>query len=186
MRLSVTKIETFIHAKQSWIEKHQKWRRTKDENPLQKEYSNVEIRAMKSDLLAYLERRIPELWHWMNLPQYTSIKVTKSERRWWSCSGKNWLCFSYRLAEWLDFSHENEDRERFIQKGYSESVTLRHLPISGEIFPCIDAIIVHELAHLREKNHQKPFWDLVYQMMPDYESRIKILKKISPWREIEK
>ena len=37
----------------------------------------------------------------------------------------------------------------------------------------IDAIIVHELAHLREKNHQKPFWDLVYRMMPDYEKVMK-------------
>jgi len=34
----------------------------------------------------------------------------------------------------------------------------------------IDAIIIHELAHLREKHHQKSFWDLVYSWIPDYES----------------
>jgi predicted SprT family Zn-dependent metalloprotease len=40
----------------------------------------------------------------------------------------------------------------------------------------IDAIIIHELAHLREKNHQKPFWDLVYRMMLEYESVMKDAK----------
>ena len=39
--------------------------------------------------------------------------------------------------------------------------------------PFIDAIIIHELAHLIEKNHQKPFWDLVYSWMPDYEKIIR-------------
>jgi predicted metal-dependent hydrolase len=44
--------------------------------------------------------------------------------------------------------------------------------------PFIDAIIIHELAHLREKHHQKSFWKLVYQMMPEYEVIMK-QKKIS-------
>jgi UTP pyrophosphatase len=39
--------------------------------------------------------------------------------------------------------------------------------------PFVDAIIIHELAHLREKNHQRPFWNLVYSMMPEYEFIMK-------------
>jgi predicted metal-dependent hydrolase len=34
---------------------------------------------------------------------------------------------------------------------------------------------MHELCHLREKNHQKPFWNLVYSWMPDY--KVKIASK---------
>ena len=49
----------------------------------------------------------------------------------------------------------------------------------------IDAVIVHELAHLTHANHSKRFWDLVYAILPDYEARVKILKKISPGGEIE-
>ena len=43
MRLSVMKIEVFIHAKQSWIEKHQKKKQIQDEGPREKEYSGLEI-----------------------------------------------------------------------------------------------------------------------------------------------
>ena len=30
-------------------------------------------------------------------------------------------------------------------------------------------IVVHELCHLRERNHAPPFWRLVRELMPDYE-----------------
>jgi predicted metal-dependent hydrolase len=131
-------IEDFIEQKKSWIEKHQ--------NQIQRKkwkvqsYSEEEVLSMKEKLQKYLENRVKNLWKETDLPPYTSLKVTKSERRWGSCSGKNRLCFSYRLAE------------------YSEKNT-RY----------IDAIIYHELAHLKEKNHGKKFWHLVYSMMPDYE-----------------
>ena len=32
----------------------------------------------------------------------------------------------------------------------------------------IDYIIVHELAHIRIKNHSRDFWDYVGSVLPDY------------------
>ena len=35
----------------------------------------------------------------------------------------------------------------------------------------LDYIIVHELAHLRHRNHTKAYWALLGKLMPDYEAR---------------
>lgn len=41
-----------------------------------------------------------------------------------------------------------------------------------------DLIIVHELCHLRERNHSKAFWDLVYLTQPDFKRLTKQIKKL--------
>lgn len=40
----------------------------------------------------------------------------------------------------------------------------------------IEAVVVHELAHIRHKNHGPDFYALVRQTLPDYDARIKLLK----------
>ncbi len=37
--------------------------------------------------------------------------------------------------------------------------------------PLVDYVIVHELAHIQEKNHAKTFWDLVAGYLPDWPAR---------------
>jgi len=41
----------------------------------------------------------------------------------------------------------------------------------------IDYIVVHELVHLKIKNHSKTFWDAVAALMPDYKEHAKWLKQ---------
>lgn len=40
----------------------------------------------------------------------------------------------------------------------------------------IDYVVVHELAHIKHHNHSKDFYALIYQYMPDYKQREKMLK----------
>ena len=40
----------------------------------------------------------------------------------------------------------------------------------------VDYVVVHELAHIRHKNHGKQFYALIAQVMPDYKERERLLK----------
>ena len=46
------------------------------------------------------------------------------------------------------------------------------------MFPieAIDYVVVHELAHIKYKNHQKEFYDFVKLYLPDYKKRAALLK----------
>lgn len=43
----------------------------------------------------------------------------------------------------------------------------------------IDYVVVHELAHLQEKNHTKRFWELVKEYIPDYKQQAEWLDRNS-------
>ncbi|MDP2910010.1 MAG: DUF45 domain-containing protein [bacterium] len=38
-------------------------------------------------------------------------------------------------------------------------------------------LLLHELAHLEEKNHSKIFWNKIRAVFPDYKDRMKWLKE---------
>lgn len=82
MRMSVSFIEVFIEQKMGWIKKHQERARNTNTHTNTKDYSETEVQEMKQKLREYIVPRVQELWERANLPKYTSIKITKSERRW--------------------------------------------------------------------------------------------------------
>ena len=40
----------------------------------------------------------------------------------------------------------------------------------------IDYIVVHELCHIKNKSHNRAFWESVADVMPDYKKQEKWLK----------
>lgn len=43
--------------------------------------------------------------------------------------------------------------------------------------PVLEYAVLHELCHLKERSHGKPFWNLLKSLMPDYETRKAWLDK---------
>jgi predicted metal-dependent hydrolase len=44
---------------------------------------------------------------------------------------------------------------------------------------CVDYVVIHELAHLRQMNHSPRFWAVVESHCPDYKQRSSRLKELS-------
>jgi len=44
----------------------------------------------------------------------------------------------------------------------------------------IEYVIVHELAHIVHKHHQKAFWKLVEETLPDYKAQVTLLHTFTP------
>ncbi len=76
------------------------------------------------------------------------------------------ISFRKTKRRWGSCNHKNE---------LSFTITLAQLPLNA-----IRYIIIHELSHIRYKNHKKEFYANIYKYMPDFKIQEKILKNYSP------
>ena len=135
MRLSQKRIDAFLAAHQAVQAK----RREAHPEPTAEEREALIRRAREvlPEKVAYYSRL-------MDLHP-TGITITGAEKRFGSCSGKNRICFSWRL---MDYPEE-----------------------------AIEYVVVHELAHIRHKNHGKDFYACIASVMPDWRERRAMLKE---------
>ena len=94
--------------------------------------------------------------------------VTRLVEEWSFIMGVHAHKISFRKAKrrWGSCSHLNE---------LSFNLSLAQLPLE-----CVTYIVIHELAHIKHKHHQKAFWDCVAEFMPHYRACEKIIKNFSP------
>ncbi|QSX06617.1 M48 family metallopeptidase [Sedimentibacter sp. zth1] len=140
--MSTMDIEKFVLKNNKWIEKHLVIMKNKISKNDFKELTTEEILKLKLLAKKIIPKKVEYFSKMMNVNP-TGIKITSAKTRWGSCSYKNSLCFSYRLA-----NMPNE---------------------------FIDYVVVHELAHIKIKNHSKIFYKEIEKYMPDYKERIKMI-----------
>lgn len=134
--------DDFVNSHINWIEKHIEIMRERNFK-----YGGLS-ESRKTELRALARIEIPRRVEYFSeitglVP--SSVKITSAEKRFGSCSGKNALCFSYRLM----------------------------------MYPpeAIDYVVVHELAHIKHKNHSAEFYKLVEHYLPDYKECENMLKR---------
>lgn len=136
-----TKINAFVEKNSAWIEKQLQKKLLHNHDEMHFFENETALRAKAAEVLPVKANYFSRI---MNLFP-AAVKITSAKSRFGSCSGKNSICFSWRLM------------------AYPEAA--------------IDYVVVHELAHIKYKDHSKRFYALIEKYMPDYKTRKAILKK---------
>ncbi|MEG1801186.1 MAG: M48 family metallopeptidase [Oscillospiraceae bacterium] len=145
-RTSSEFIERFVEKNANWIATQQKIFAEKKQNftPL----TPMEIAELKREALKTLGAATDFYAQAMGLCP-TGVKITSATTRWGSCSGRNSICYSYRVML---------------------------LPKE-----CQDYIVVHELSHIKVKNHSKDFYNVVESYLPNYKELQKKIKSFKSY-----
>ncbi len=178
-RMSATRVAAFVREKRGWIEQKQALARKRDAlyapvelsdgaalpylgGTLALRFTRVQSpkregetlllppgadeetlrRWLREEARGLLEPRVKAYAARMGL-EYSAIRITSAQTRWGSCSGKNSLNFTWRLAMCAP--------------------------------EAIDYVVVHELSHIRHKDHSRAFWALVERYCPDWRTQRKWL-----------
>ncbi len=136
------KIREFIEKHEKWIQKNLLLYEERLKNA--PSFTEEQIFSLKGKAARFARERVKYYAEKMGV-RPTAVKITSDVTQWGSCSGKNSICFSYRIVL---------------------------LPEKAA-----DYIVVHELAHIRVKNHGPGFYAEVARYMPDYKERISLLRK---------
>ena len=141
LRTTQRQIDEFIANHEAWITSGlEKQRLRREARP---EPSDQEREALVRLAMERLPGRVAHYAAIMGLYP-AGITITGARTRFGSCSGKNRICFSWRLMQ------------------YPEEA--------------VDYVVVHELAHIRHKNHSPAFYACVEQVLPDWRERRQMLK----------
>lgn len=99
MRCSHAAIELFVVKHQDWIAKHVEKQRMRLEN--YHEPTEAEKQMMIERARRELPQRVARYAAIMGV-EPTGITITGAQKRFGSCSGKNRICFSWRLMDYPD------------------------------------------------------------------------------------
>ena len=141
LTMSQGEIDRFVASREAWLREH--YARQQQRLAAHPEPTADQTREYIQKAKAILPEKVRHYSQLMGLyPQ--AVTVTGAKTRFGSCSGKNRICFSWRLM------------------AYPEEA--------------IDYVVVHELAHIRYKNHSRDFYALITRYLPDYRERERLLK----------
>ena len=190
-RVSEKEIEAFVLKKAAWILRHlQSYKARAEEGEIQtgsrlyylgksyyverikEERSNIEVKFIHTKFIIKAPQKVSQAALHQAVDAFykekAAEKILPLAKKWSEQMQLSPAHISFRKANkrWGSCSSTNR---------ISLNYHLMKLPT-----PCIEYVIVHELAHICCKNHSTQFWALVGKYMPEYrkiEGRIKGFEK---------
>ncbi len=157
-KLSQDYIKEFVYSKKSWLEKHlksfSKTSISNDEFIFLGKVHKLDTFGLKADTLADFYKHQAKLFIPPLFTQYAKTMNLKPKQ----------LSFRNNKGRWGSCSYKNN---------ISLNINLMKAKEEEIVY-----VIVHELAHIKHKNHSKTFYDLVERYLPNYKLLEKGLKKI--------
>ncbi len=150
MRMKENTIREFVQAKQDWIEKHQQIIQESKQKTEQFPWTyllfweRISWEIEQKELLKIYRKELDIYIH-SRVPELLHGK---------SLPKITWIKITSAKTRWGSCSGKNSLNFSLFLGSYPKKV--------------IDSVIIHEIAHLREKNHGPQFWKLVYDWMPEY------------------
>ena len=186
-KISQRQIEQMLLKKSSWIRKSQKkWKNKKGKNPHFKRNSTLYFLGIDYPLILLPQNRKRTSLHFtgesfiLYYNTYDKQIFQKHIDFFYRSEAKNYipplidkwaktmnvtplfLSFRKTKRQWGSCSSSNK---------ISINTMIMKLPPD-----VIQYVIVHELAHITHKHHQKAFWKHVAYYLPEYQKQIEILK----------
>ena len=147
LRFSRAKIDQFVEENEAWIVRNTEKMRQRQKQEQENAVPVEDVPKIKAEALDLFISKTKYYEQIMNLHP-AKIKITSAKKRFGSCT-----C--------------HRDGTHTICYSYR----LMFYPDAA-----IDYVVVHELAHIRHKNHGKAFYGLIESVLPDYKERIRLLK----------
>lgn len=95
---------------------------------------------------------------------------------------KQRLDFCYQQIKKHGINNIPEIQIRKMSKRWGSCTSDGRIILNSELIKapshCIDYVIIHELCHLKYRNHNTDFFNLLFQIIPDWEKRKEKLEKI--------
>lgn len=162
---SAKKVEDLVQMKAAWIFKHISF--------LENRFSIKQIYEEENKILLFGEK---QSLHVKNIEKFYKEKTQEIVQK---------IVAEYSLAMKLfptKISYRKAKRRWgscSVRNALSFNTSLAQLPLE-----CITYVVIHELAHIKHKNHQKSFWLLVEKFCPSYKRYDEEIKKYSPSFEL--
>lgn len=121
---------------------------------------------------------------YLTLPQNRDELIKQVIEAWYRWAARS--LFEERVNLWAEKMHvsyntifvkNQKTRWGSCSRRKNLSFNLRIIMAPLEV---VDYIIIHELAHLKEMNHSKRFWQVLEEYCPGYKKHLEWLKKYGP------